>query len=100
MSDRISRDELVKIYNIEITFFDSLDESGLVKTETENNVKYLLYDELPTFERLTNWHYDLEVTLPGLKIIHNLLQKMDKLREDNRRLRSFSYFPVEDWDVQ
>ncbi|MBN9313295.1 MAG: MerR family transcriptional regulator [Chryseobacterium sp. 39-10] len=100
MSDRISREELVKIYNIEITFFDSLDESGLVKTETENNVKYLLYDELPTFERLTNWHYDLEVNLPGLEIIHNLLQKMEKLREDNRRLRSFSYFPDEDWDVQ
>ena len=100
MSDRISREELVKIYNIEITFFDSLDESGLVKTETENNVKYLLYDELPTFERLTNWHYDLEVNLLGLEIIHNLLQKMEKLREDNRRLRSFSYFPDEDWDVQ
>lgn len=100
MSDRISREELVKIYNIEITFFDSLDESGLVKTETENNVKYLLYDELPTFERLTNWHYDLEVNLPGLEIIHNLLQKMEELREDNRRLRSFSYFPDEDWDVQ
>ena len=69
MSDRISREELVKIYNIEITFFDSLDESGLVKTETENNVKYLLYDELPTFERLTNWHYDLEVNLPGLETV-------------------------------
>ena len=54
MIERISREELVKIYNIELTFFDSLEESGLVKTETENDVKYLLYEELPAFERFTN----------------------------------------------
>ena len=46
MNERISREELVKIYDIEITFFDSLEESGLLKTQTENEVKYLLYDEL------------------------------------------------------
>ena len=68
MSDRISREELVRIYNIEITFFDSLEESGLLKTEKDNEVKYLLYDELPAFERFANWHYDLEINLPGLRI--------------------------------
>ncbi|HAI80762.1 MAG TPA: MerR family transcriptional regulator, partial [Chryseobacterium sp.] len=57
MSERISREELVKIYNIEITFFDSLEEAGLLKTVTENEVKYLLYDELELFERFANWHY-------------------------------------------
>ena len=86
MSERISREELVKIYNIEITFFDSLEESGLLKTETENEVKYLLYEELPTFERYTNWHYDLDVNLPGLEVIHHLLEKMENLRAENRRL--------------
>ena len=86
MSDRISREELVKIYNIEINFFDSLEESGLLKTETENEVKYLVYDELPAFERFANWHYDLDVNLPGLEIIHHLLQKIEKLKADNRRL--------------
>ena len=86
MTDRISREELVKIYNIEITFFDSLEESGLLKTQTENEVKYLLYDELEVFERFANWHYDLEVNLPGVEIIHHLLQKMEKLKEENRRL--------------
>ena len=86
MSERISREELVKIYNIEITFFDSLEESGLLKTETENEVKYLLYEELPAFERYTNWHYDLDINLPGLEVIHHLLEKMENLRAENRRL--------------
>jgi chaperone modulatory protein CbpM len=86
MSDRISREELVRIYNIEIAFFDALQESGLLKTETENEVKYLLYDELEIFERFANWHYDLDVNLPGVEVIHHLLQKMERLREENRKL--------------
>ncbi|MCZ2083137.1 MULTISPECIES: chaperone modulator CbpM [unclassified Kaistella] len=80
MSDRISREELVRIYNIEITFFDSLEEAGLLKTETENNTTYLRYDELATFEKFTNWHYDLEVNLAGLEVIHHLLHKIEELQ--------------------
>jgi len=90
MNDRISREELVKIYNIEITFFNSLEESGLLKTQSENEVKYLLYDELPAFERFANWHYDLEVNLPGLEIIHQLLERIEKLQAENRRLSRFA----------
>ena len=86
MSERISREELVKIYNIEITFFDSLEEAGLLKTVTENEVKYLLCDELELFEKFANWHYDLDVNLPGVEVIHHLLQKMKRLREENRKL--------------
>ena len=89
MSDRISREELVKLYNIEISFFDSLEEAGLVKTLQDNEVKYLLYEELPAFEKFTNWHYDLEINLPGLEVIHRLLNKLEKLQEDNRRLSRF-----------
>lgn len=87
MNERISREELVKIYNIEISFFDSLEESGLIATQTENEVKYLHYEELPKFEKLTNWHYDLEVNLPGIEIIHHLLQKLEVLKDENSRLR-------------
>lgn len=90
MIERISREELVKIYNIELTFFDSLEESGLVKTETENDVKYLLYEELPAFERFANWHYDLDVNLPGLEVINHLLSKLEELRRENRRLSYLS----------
>ncbi len=90
MSDRISREELVKVYNIEISFFDSLEESGLLQTQYENEVKYLLYEELPAFERFANWHYDLEINLPGLEVIHRLLSKLEKLQVENRKLSRIS----------
>ena len=82
MKERISREELVRIYNVEITFFDSLEEAGLLKTETENNIKYLLFDELSTFEKFTNWHYDLEVNLAGLEVIKHLLDQLEKLKQE------------------
>jgi chaperone modulatory protein CbpM len=86
MSERISREELVKIYNIEITFFDELVDSGLLDIHTENEIRYLMYEDLPDFERFTNWHYDLDINLPGLEVIHEMLKKMEDLRQRNREL--------------
>lgn len=86
MSDRISREELVKIYNIEITFFDELVDNGLLNVETEDNVRYLIYEDLQVFEKFANWHYDLEVNLPGLEVIHHMLRKIDDLHQKNREL--------------
>jgi hypothetical protein len=88
MSERISREELVKIYNIEITFFDELVDSGLLNIQTENEIRYLMYEDLPSFERFANWHYDLEINLPGLEVIHDMLQKMEYLKRRNRELMS------------
>lgn len=86
MSERISREELVQIYNIEITFFDELVDSGLLNIETDNEIRYVMYEDLPTFERFANWHYDLEINLPGLEVINSMLQKMKNLNQINREL--------------
>lgn len=86
MSERISREELVKIYNIEITFFDELVDSGLLNIQTENEIRYLMYEDLPSFERFANWHYDLEINLPGLEVIHDMLRRMEDLKQKNREL--------------
>lgn len=86
MGERISREELVKIYNIEITFFDELVDSGLLNIHTDDEIRYLMYEDLPTFERFTNWHYDLEINLPGLEVIHDMLGKMEDLKKKNREL--------------
>ncbi|MDR2237967.1 MAG: chaperone modulator CbpM [Chryseobacterium sp.] len=86
MSERISREELVKIYNIEITFFNELVDYGLLNVQTENDILYLMYDDLPDLERFANWHYDLEINLPGLEVIHDMLNKMKDLKQRNREL--------------
>ncbi|WP_160136598.1 chaperone modulator CbpM [Chryseobacterium sp. c4a] len=86
MSERISREELVRIYNIEITFFDDLVEYGLLNIQIENETHYLMYEDLPDLEKFANWHYDLEINLPGLEVIHNMLKKLEALKRRNREL--------------
>lgn len=90
MSERISREELVRIYDIEINFFDSLEEAGLLNPATENEIKYLSYDELPAFERFANLHYDLDVNLPGLEVLNHLLEKLETLQNENNQLRKYA----------
>ena len=79
-----------RIYNVEITFFESLEESGLLQTLIEDEKKYLLYEQLTAFERYANLHYDLEVNLPGIEIISHLLKKMEILENENRKLAVLS----------
>ena len=66
MNERISREEVVKIYDIEVAFFDELEAVGLIQTEVVDQTTYLHYDELQKLEQFSNWHYDLEVNIPGL----------------------------------
>lgn len=89
MQEKISHSDLIKYYNIEIHFLDSLEESGLLQTFQEDDVKYIRYEELSNLERFATWHYDLEVNLPGLEIIHQLLIKMEHLQQENRVLNQY-----------
>ncbi|MFK8265923.1 chaperone modulator CbpM [Capnocytophaga cynodegmi] len=86
MEGRISREEIIRIYNIEFTFFDELEACGLIQTEVIDEVIYLNYEQLPNFERFTNWYYDLEVNMPGLEIINRLLNQIQSLQQENRKL--------------
>ena len=54
MEERISKEEIIRLYNIEISFFNDLVSSGLIQTEVIDNTTYLHYDQLSAFERFTN----------------------------------------------
>ena len=93
MENKISREEIIKIYKVEVTFFDNLEASGLVQTIVENNTKYLLFEELSNFEKFANFHYDLEVNIPGLEVIHQLLQQINALQNENLQFQNRSSLP-------
>ena len=86
MSERISREELVRIYQIEVSFFDQLEESGLLRTETADNVKYLTEENLPALERYANLYYDLDINIPGIEVIDRLMKKIETLQQENRNM--------------
>ncbi len=97
MSERISIEKIIQIYKIDNHFLNELISSELLHPETENSIQYIIYEELPHLERFTNWHYDLEINLPGIEIIHKLLNQMEDLRTENRRLSKISQ-DLKNWE--
>jgi len=61
--------------------------NGLIKTERIDRVTYVHYDQLPALERFVNWHYDLDINVPSMQIIHRLLEKIRLLQEENQKLK-------------
>lgn len=86
MNKRISIEEIIRLYKIDYSFLNQLIDSELLHPETENSIQYIIYEELPHLERFANWHYDLDVNLPGIEIIHQLLNQLEELKNENRRL--------------
>ena len=97
MNERISLEEIIRLYKIDYTFLDQLIDSELLHPQTENSIRYIIYEELPHLERFANWQYDLDVNLPGIEIIHKLLNQMEELRNENRRLLQ-NVLKNEDWE--
>ena len=56
-----------------------LVDNGLIKTEIIDRITYVHYDQLPALERFVNWHYDLEINVPSIQIIHRLLEQIKGL---------------------
>lgn len=86
MEERISVDEIIKLYNIDINFFNELEEAELIKTEIVDEIRCLHYDQLSDFEHFINWYYDLGVNIAGLGVIQHLLKQIQTLQEENKQL--------------
>jgi hypothetical protein len=84
---RISKTKVIRLYKIKSSFFNDLVANGLIKTEIIDRVTYIHYDQLSALERFVNWHYDLEINVPSMQIIHRLLEKIQVLQEENQKLR-------------
>lgn len=64
MNERISLEEIIRLYKIDHTFLDQLIDSELLHPQTENSIRYIIYEELAT-----NPHYDtdtMETNITGI----------------------------------
>lgn len=88
---RISIEEVVRVYEVDYSFIDSLIDSELLHPEVENEIRYITHDELSDLEKFVNWHYDMEVNLAGIEIIHKLLCRLNDLQQENIRIKKRVY---------
>lgn len=84
----IAVEECCTIYNIEVSFLESLKDFGLIEIVPLENKRFLPEDQLKDLERMIRLHYELEINMAGIDAISHLLKRLHDLQEEIRMLRN------------
>ena len=80
--------EFCEIYQIELSFINSLAEYGLVEISTIQQKKFIHRDAIEDLEKFIRLHYDLDINMEGIDAIRHILQRMKDMQEELIALRS------------
>lgn len=84
---KITYRECLQIYQVDETFLDELQSSGLIQIVIEEDDRYIEYDYLEEIEQFVRWHYELEINMEGIEALHHMLQQVRNLQSDVEQLR-------------
>ena len=74
--------------HIEPDFVMMLGEDGLIDVEVRDNVGYFPADQLAALERYAHLYYDLSINVAGIDAIRHLLERMEHMQNEIRRLEN------------
>ena len=86
--DIIKAKQLCTIYNIPQSFVEDLTEYQLLDFVRQDDELYLSHEHLGMFEKLIRLHYELDINYEGLDVIMNLMQRIEEMEAEIRRLRN------------
>jgi len=86
--EMVAAHEFCISHNVEITFLHSLCESGLLEITTVEEDVFINQDMLPELEKLVRLHYDMDINLEGIEVIHHLLQQIKAMQAEMRVLKN------------
>ncbi len=90
----MEQDELIPIkdfciyHNVEYSFIDSLENSGLIRVTSVQQATYINADDLKKLEKFVTLHYDLDINIEGIETINHLLDKIESLQNELLHLRN------------
>lgn len=79
---------LCKVYEVEVSFIESLQQSGLIQVQQVGKDPHIPESELPQLEKIIRLYYDMQVNLEGIEVIHHLLGKMQALQQKMRDMQN------------
>ena len=84
----IAVDEFCNSWNIEISFIDSLQETGLIEIVKIREIDCIDISQLQQLEKLIRFYYELGINLEGIETIMHLLQRIDTMHDEINGLRN------------
>jgi len=80
--------DFCQYHNIEYSFIDSIQNSGLILLERIDQEVYIRAEDMAKLEKYVRLHYDLDINFEGIETIEYLLHKMEELQMELMRLKS------------
>lgn len=75
-------------HNVEMTFIQSLGESGLVEIiQTEEDI-CVPVQQLPQLEKMVRLYYEMDINMEGIETITHLLNRMNEMQQEIERLQN------------
>lgn len=75
-------------YNIEISFINSLQQTGLIEITVVEETWFIDADQLHQLEKMVRFYYDLGINLEGIETIFHLLQRIDSMQDEITALKN------------
>jgi hypothetical protein len=89
----IPANEFCAIHNIEISFIESLEETGLIEIKTIEDTDFIPANQIQELERMVHLYSELDINVEGIDTITHLLHRIMDLQEEvislKNRLRMF-----------
>ena len=73
-------------YNVELSFVQSLHQSGLIEVISKEEKLFLPLEDMPHIEKLARMHYEMDINLEGIEAICHLLKQIDQMQQQIVRL--------------
>ncbi|MGJ1203936.1 chaperone modulator CbpM [Sphingobacterium lactis] len=80
--------DICRTNNIEQAFIQELHSNGLIEIIVQEEQEYLEEEQVLHVERYSTWHYELELNVQGIEVVHNLIEKIEDLQRELRYLRA------------
>jgi chaperone modulatory protein CbpM len=88
INDFIAANEFCVYHNIEISFLNLLQQSGLIDLTVIESKYFIEKEQLPRLEKFIHFYYDLDINLEGIETITYLLQRIEILQNEITELRN------------
>ena|SRR5690554_1580714 len=85
--NRLLYSECLRIYEVEESFIESLQEVGLIQVIDQDEDRFVAYDDLSDLEQFIRWYYEMDINVGGIDALHHMLQRVRSLQSEITQLR-------------
>ena len=78
----ISLNTLSSHYQVEMSFFNTLVDMGLIEVEIVADSFYIRNEKITDIEKIIRLHHELEVNVEGIDVVFNLLARIQELQNE------------------